>query len=296
MDFLARLFSRKFEAVTTDAAAGGAATAPQGGTPPPENLIDAAKAGTKPANGETTDWFWSDGVKGTDKAPDWFDGKKYKSVAEQAKAYPDARKELDTLRGKLKGFTGAPEKYELAIPETLKDKLEWVADDPLLGQYQEVAKKHGMSQELFGELLGIFAQYEYTNMTPDWAKEKTALGERADQRLSDFWDWAGASFDEETATTVKRALGIAPSPAEIFMALEAVRSGTRQPAINNPGDDVRSTMTEGDWNKKWYAKSEKKGYSYLIDEPGNRERARGELQQIVGAGDHKVVVGQRKAS
>ena len=287
-----RIFNtRKLEAVVTDAAAGGGA-APA----PAQNLIDTA---AKPADGAApeapSEWFWADGVKGADKAPDWFDGKKYKNVAEQARAYPDARKELDTLRGKLKGFTGAPEKYDLAVPETLKDKLEWVADDPLLSQYQEVAKKHGMSQELFGELLGIFAQYEYTNMSPDWAKEKLALGDRADQRLTDFWDWAGATFDDETATTVKRALGISPSPAEIFMALEAVRSGTRQPAINKPGEDVRETMTEADWNTKWYSRSERKGYTYKIDEPGNRDKARAELQQIVGTGDHKVVVGQRKA-
>jgi hypothetical protein len=262
-------------------------------TPPAENLIDAAKAANPAATTTTetaTEWFWSDGVKGTEKPPDWFDGKKYKSVAEQAKAYPEARRELDGLRTKLKGFAGAPEKYELTVPEDLQDKLEWLPDDPLLGQFQTLAKEAGMSQQVFEQVLHTFAQYEYANMMPDWAKEKTALGERADERLNGFWDWAGANFDEQTAMTVKRALGIAPSPAEIFMALEAVQNAGRQPPLHKHDETAAGALTLADVDRL-------QADPRFGTDPAYRAEVRAKRAQVVGTGDHKVIIGgARKAS
>lgn len=259
---------------------------------------DPAAPAALPSSAEpaaVAEWFWADGVKGADKPPEWFDGKKYKSVAEQAKAYPEARKELDALRGKMKSFAGAPEQYELTIPDDLKDKLEWLPDDPLLNQFQTLAKEGGMSQELFSKLLHTFAQYEYTNGAPDWAKEKEAIGDRADERLSGFWEWAESTFDDETAATVKRALGVWPSPAQIFMALEAVRSGTRQPAIHKAGDDVQTGPKSVEEINRKYRTPDPATKRALIDTPDGVKAYRAELAKLVGNGDHKEVVGQRKA-
>ena len=47
------------------------------------------------------EYFLSDGIKGSGDTPDWYKGDKYKSVAEQAKAYTELEK-------KFGGFTGAP--------------------------------------------------------------------------------------------------------------------------------------------------------------------------------------------
>ncbi len=226
--------------------------------------------------------------------PEWFDSKKYKTVEDQAKAYPEARKELDTMREKLKGFQGAPEKYDLTVPQDLTDKLEWLPDDPLLGQFQSIAKEEGMSQKAFERLLHTFAQYEYSNSVPDWGKEKAALGDRADERMNGFWQWAESSLDEETASTVKRALGVWPSPSQVFLALEAVRSGTRQPAIQVAGDEDAGGMTVEAINKK-YRTPDPTTKRALIDSAEGHKAYRAELARVVGTADHKVIMG-RKAS
>ena len=46
------------------------------------------------------EYYLADGVKGTGDIPEWYKADKYKSVAEQAKAYPE-------LLSKFGGFTGA---------------------------------------------------------------------------------------------------------------------------------------------------------------------------------------------
>ena len=61
-----------------------------------ETLLDAST----PELGEG-EYFLSDGIKGTGETPEWYKGDKYKSVAEQAKAYTELEK-------KFGGFTGAP--------------------------------------------------------------------------------------------------------------------------------------------------------------------------------------------
>lgn len=283
------------------------AAAPTTTAEAPQNLIDAAAPGAAtagaavpakvvadPAAAANTEWFWTDGVKGADKRPDWLKADKYKTVADQAKAYIDLEKKHGELAAKFKDFAGAPEKYDLTVPEDLKDKLEWLPDDPLLAQFQTLAKESGMSQPIFEKLLHTFAQYEYANMAPDWAKEKAAIGERADERLSGFWDWAGATFDDETATTVKRALGVAPSPAEIFKALEAVQNAGRQPAVFKPGDDVAGGAMSVEALNSKYRTPDATTKRALIDTPDGLKAYRAELAKLVGTGDHKVIVGAKK--
>ena len=60
------------------------------------SLVDAAE----PTLGEG-EFFLSDGIKGVGDQPEWYKADKYKSVAEQAKAYTELEK-------KFGGFTGAP--------------------------------------------------------------------------------------------------------------------------------------------------------------------------------------------
>jgi hypothetical protein len=259
----------------------------------PENLIDAAKPETPPtgepsapAQPDAAEWLWAEGVKGTDKPPEWFDAKKYKTVAEQAKAYPELFKKHGELASKLKGFQGAPEQYEMSMPEELKEQMEWNADDPLLSEFQTIAKEAGMSQETFVKCLHTLAKYEYANIAPDWKREKELLGDRADQRLQGFWDWANANFDPESTKTIQRALGINPSPGEIFMAMEIVQNAHRQPSVNKPGDDVAPSLTLADVDRmqsdpRW------------ATDPQYRDEVRAKRRQVVGDGDYKEIVGRR---
>lgn len=257
----------------------------------PQSLLDTT--GTQQGPSE---WFWAEGVKGSDRPPEWFKADKYKSVAEQARAYAELEKKYGEISGRLKGFAGAPEKYELSLPDDLKDQVEWSTDDPLLKEFQDFARSKGMDQETFTGLLHMFAKYEFAQTATDLAAEKAALGERADERLSGFHSWAKANLSEEQLGDVMRALSPSARPSTVFKAFEAVMQANRQPSLR-PSDDVRADgpQSEAEWRTKWYAKSDMKGYQYKIDEPGMREKARAELAAIVGTGDHIEVVGKRKA-
>jgi hypothetical protein len=85
-----------------------------------ETLLDASTP--ELSEGE---YFLSDGIKGTGDTPEWYKGDKYKSVAEQAKAYTELEK-------KFGGFTGAP-KDGYQGPEGIE------ADDALLQELTEFA-------------------------------------------------------------------------------------------------------------------------------------------------------------
>src|SRR5688572_4360911 len=84
-------------------AAAPAAAAPAAAVPAaaaPAAAAPATPAATPPA--ETPTWFYSDGTPGKGAIPSWFKFDKYKSVEEQAKAYPH----LESRMGK---FVGAPD-------------------------------------------------------------------------------------------------------------------------------------------------------------------------------------------
>lgn len=223
--------------------------------------------------------------------PDWFKADKYKTIEDQAKAYSEAEKRLGEMSAKLKGFQGAPEAYELKVPEGLEGKIEFRADDPLMSQFQEIAKEAGMSQETFGKLTEVFLQYEAT-LIPDMKAEIAAIGDRGQERVSNIWKWAQANMDEASTETLKAALSPMARPSDVFKAIEAVYSaGARQPAVAGTVDDAPQGMTKDQWQSKWYAKSSQPGRQYVIDEPGNAALANAELERIVGTGDHKTIVG-----
>lgn len=296
----------------TGAGAGSGGTGAGGGTGEPQNLIQTRAAGgagappagtgqqqgAPPAGGaeQNGKWFLSEGLEGTGQAPEWFDGKKYKSVAEQARAYKEANKELDAMRAKLKGFAGPPaDNYQLSMPDQLKEVAEWTADDPFLTEVQQVARESGMSQDTFSKLLHIYARHEYQQEAIDLGKEKAALGERADERLGAFDEWANANLSEEQLAQVMRPLSRNARPADVFKAFEHIMSALRSPPMHREGDDVPTNTgpaTQDAWRSKWYAKSEVKGHAYKIDEPGARAIAKKELANIVGEGDHIEVVGK----
>lgn len=263
-------------------------TKPQG-DPAPTNLIDALKPPAvdpaKPADPAAK-------LADPAKTGETLLAGKYKTPVDLEKGYKELETKLGQQAEKLKGFAGAPEKYDLTMPEALANEIEWRTDDPLLTKFQTLAREQGMSQQLFSGILGILAEYELSNVSPDWAKEKAAIGERADDRLKDFGDWYGANLDDEGAAAVKRALGVNPTPADIFVALELVMGANRQPAAVPPGDDIKGGLTIDDVDREWNAKNDK-GERLVEIDPAYRDKVRAKRAKVVGSGDHKVVVGNR---
>ena len=97
-----------------------------------DTLLDAST----PELGEG-EYFLSDGIKGTGDMPEWYKGDKYKSVAEQAKAYTELEK-------KFGGFTGSPK-------DGYQGPVGIATDAALLQELTEVATKTKMTQEALGE-------------------------------------------------------------------------------------------------------------------------------------------------
>ena len=98
--------------ITGDAAAVAAAV--QENTPVPTNDAQSV-AEAVGATEEVATWNLSEDTPGKGDAPEWFKADKYKTVADQAKAYKD-------LEGRFGSFTGAPEEYaDVTLDENLTE-------------------------------------------------------------------------------------------------------------------------------------------------------------------------------
>lgn len=118
------------------------ATASDAGATSPEN----ATAATAPLTSETPAWKWAEGVAGSGDKPDYLLDK-YTSVAEQARALPEALKRFGA-------FTGAPkEGYDLSkLPEGMS------AESPLLQGFTDTFKELNLDQQGFEKMAGKFAE------------------------------------------------------------------------------------------------------------------------------------------
>lgn len=178
----------------------GAGATPDTGAKASPAAEGAAAGTTLPAGSSTPvasetpvgDWYYADGIKGEGARPEWLKDK-YKSAADQAKAYTEIEK-------KLGAFKGAPEEYDLAIAD--HPELKFSAEDPLLKDFLASAKKNGVSQEYVSELLGVYAQALTFNM-PDTEAEMKKIGVNAQQDLQILSQWAGDILSPEEFNVFK---------------------------------------------------------------------------------------------
>lgn len=189
-------------------------------------------------NQDESEWFLSDGVKGEGKAPEWFRADKYKTVAEQAKAYP----ELAKLMG---AFTGAPKdgKYEIKLPDGLDGTLD--VEHPLLQTFQKWAGENQMSLKAFNEVVGMLAAYE-AELAPDAATVKAQMGENADARINTIAKWAKANLALDEYEALQAATVPGPATAATLKVIETLIAKSRQPRAAKPGADVPSGQPTGE--------------------------------------------------
>jgi hypothetical protein len=166
----------------------------------------------------------SEEIKGEGDAPEWFKAGKYKSVADQAKAYAG-------LESKLGAFTGAPsDGYKVEMPEGIpEDALS--SDDPMLVNFNEWATEAGLSQEKHTELMGIYMN-GMMEAQPSIDDEIKRMGKNAPQRINDFTSWAKANFDEGEFEVMQ---GLATT-ADGFGILEKMRSMSRETDVAAPSN------------------------------------------------------------
>ena len=170
-------------------------------------------------------WMMAEDIKGEGDAPEWFKSNKYKTVADQAKAYAG-------LESKLGAFTGAPEDgYKVELPEGIEGELD--SEDPMLVSFNEWAAEAGLSQEKHTELLALYVN-GLIEEQPAIEDEIKRMGKDAPQRINDFTSWAKANFDESEFVTLQ---GLATT-AEGFSILEKMRGLSRETDVSAP-DNVK---------------------------------------------------------
>lgn len=200
------------------------------------NTPPAEEGGTiQTAEGE---WLLSSDVKGVGDKPDWFKGEKYKTVQAQAEAY-------NSLESKFGSFTGAPDDYEMVIPEGMDVQF----DEERLGEAKTMFKEMGMDQAGFNKAmewyLGEIAGDPEAEQVSMQQQVQEVLGDKSAQRISQV---SGALSNMLDAKTYAEIAPYANTP-EAIRLVEAVILATapKVPPIDggtNPEGFSMQKLTE----------------------------------------------------
>ena len=187
----------------------------------------AADPAATPAKDEGPEWFLADGVKGTGPMPEWYRADKYKTLTAQAEAYAHLEKRFGA-------FVGAPKDGKYEVPKAPEGTSgEFDAEHPLIQTFTNWAAENQVSQKAYGDLLGMFAQYE-ASQTPNMAEVKAEIGKDADERIGRVSVWARANLTGDEFEAFRAAMSDR-NAATVFKAVEAVVARNRQPPVAKPG-------------------------------------------------------------
>ncbi len=209
---------------------------------PPVSLVpDPAPAAPTPAPiaptlVPETKWYLSEGVAGQGDAPAWFKADKYKSVFDQAQAYPELEKRFGA-------FTGSPKDgvYQINVPTDVP--VEFDTSHNLFQELNKWASESQLSQVAYDGIISMFSRYE-ASVSPDMGEIKKELGDNADARLSSVAQWAKSNLPDELYTAFKNAQ-TQSNAADTFKVFEAIIGKTRQVAMPKPGEDVIGAVPTG---------------------------------------------------
>jgi len=116
------------------------------------------------------EYFLSENIKGVGEMPEWYKADKYKSVAEQARAYTELEK-------KFGGFTGAPKDgYELY------DGVE--SDDALWAELVEFGTANNMNQSALHQAWELLTAQEEAVEQVSVEEEIGKLGPNAAEQIT----------------------------------------------------------------------------------------------------------------
>ncbi len=233
-------------------------------------------------------WFWAEGQQGEGDAPDWYKGDKYKSVADQAAAYPELEKRLG-------GMKGAPEEYGLDLPEgfELPEGVEATIskDDPLVEAFSKVAKENNVSQELFTQMMGLYVGQQANDYQA--AQESTQsqieqLGENAQSRLNEIAKWGKANMDDEMFNSFKNALTTADSVKAVEFLIGKTRNN-QMPDPSNINPALKSSMVI-ELEELRSAKDENGQLKWMTD-PVHRQKINALQNELGSKGEYRQVMG-----
>jgi hypothetical protein len=196
---------------------------------------DEGEAGSSPAAAETTPqapgtWDWAEGVPGSEEAPEWFDTTKYKTVADQAKAYTELSK-------KMGSFIGAPKDgYDISSFEKELDM-----SSPFIQQFKDAATKMNMSQSGFDGMLTMFSDYEKANTFDADAFVKSLTPEEKNIAIT-VSQWSKNNFSSEECEILDEWI----TDKNSLMMLAKIRGMARIKGTTPEGAKPVRTVTKKD--------------------------------------------------
>lgn len=236
---------------------------------------------TDQATDTTTEpsFYLAEGVPGSGETPDWFKGDKYKSVADQAKAYTNLEKMHGELANRFQSFTGAPENYEVVAPEG----VQLSSDDPLLQSAIEWGKENNLSQEGFNSLVGLYATIEASKekAMEEHFNEQVAQIENFESRTQNINDFLKANELEGLADFV--------TTKDQLEQFEKLLDMAGSPSIS-PEAEGHSIPTEEEIEKLMF-EEDQFGQRIYNKSPERRAQVQKLLERRVGKGQYQQVVG-----
>jgi len=199
----------------------------------PTSLVDAAEPTL--SEGE---YFLTEGIKGTGDTPEWYKAEKYKSVADQAKAYTELEK-------KFGGFTGAP-KDGYAIPEGVEQ------GDELMDALKGFAEKTNMNQDSFNEAWDLLISQSEAVEEVSAEMEMQRLGDNAPERVKTVEQFMKNNLDNDTYEKVRYAV----NSAEAIELVEALIGATAPAKLPIDGQIEPGGITWGDIEVEMFKKDE----------------------------------------
>lgn len=155
---------------------------------------------------------------------------------------PALLKSNQDLRRKVSTRAAAPQNYEIRVPDDLAKARKVAADDPLAAAAMAWARKHGLPQDAFDELVETFVRQEADQLDPAKFRDvqmgalKEQFGHRCDEVCKDVGHWFGALMqpDFEAQPELREAAEELASDARGVMLLKAIRDRLTERGV--PGE------------------------------------------------------------
>jgi len=232
-----------------------------------QSLVDAAE----PTLGEG-EFFLSDGIKGVGDQPEWYKADKYKSVAEQAKAYTELEK-------KFGGFTGAP-KDGYSVIEGVEP------DDALWQELVSFGEKTNMSQSAMNDAWELLSAQDQAAEEVSMEVELQKLGDNGVERVKVVEQYMKNNLDGDTYERLRYAV----NSAEAVELIEALVKSTAPAKLPIDGYIEPGGLTWEDIESEMYKKSDNGQYLRSVD-PNHEAKIQRMMKEFGGDKPNVRVVG-----
>ena len=232
-----------------------------------QSLVDAAE----PTLGEG-EFFLSDGIKGVGDQPEWYKADKYKSVAEQAKAYTELEK-------KFGGFTGAP-KDGYSVIEGVE------SDDALWQELVSFGEKTNMSQSAMNDAWELLSAQDQAAEEVSMEVELQKLGDNGIERVKVVEQYMKNNLDGDTYERLRYAV----NSAEAVELIEALVKSTAPAKLPIDGYIEPGGITWTDIEAEMFKKHESGQMLRAVD-PNHEAKVQRMMKEFGGDKPNVRVVG-----